>query len=60
MFRGLKRRGFITEEQLKYYTHEYKKATNFRKLYLLPKIRKKLFNVPGRPVISNCDIPVEK
>ena len=31
-----------------------------RKMYLLPKIHKKLFNVPGRPVLSNCGSPTEK
>ena len=36
------------------------KATNFGKFYLLPKIPKRLFNVPGRPVISNCGTPTEK
>ena len=30
------------------------------KLYLLPKIHKRLKNVPGRPVISNCGTPTEK
>ena len=30
------------------------------KMYLLPKIHKRLFNVSGRPVISNCDSPTEK
>ena len=40
--------------------YEYRKATNFGKLYLLPKIHKRLFNVPGRPVISNCGNPTEK
>ena len=29
-------------------------------MYLLPKIHKRLFNVPGRPVISNCGSPTEK
>ena len=33
---------------------------NLGKLYLLPKIHKRLFNVPGRPVISNCGTPTEK
>ena len=60
IFSGLKRRGFITEKQLKYFTYEYRKATKFGKLYLLPKIHKRLFNVPGRPVISNYGTPAEK
>ena len=29
-------------------------------MYLLPKIHKILFDVPGRPVISNCGTPTEK
>ena len=29
-------------------------------MYLLPKIHKRLGNVPGRPVISNCGTPTEK
>ena len=40
--------------------HEYKKVTNLGKLYFLPKIYKKLFDVPGWPVISNCGTPTEK
>ena len=60
MFSSLRRKGFITEKQLKYFTYEYKKATNFGKLYLLPKIHKRLFDVPGRPVIPNCGTPTEK
>ena len=30
------------------------------KLYVLPKIHKRLFNVPGRPVISYCGTPTKK
>ena len=30
------------------------------KLYLLPKIYKPLFEVPGRPVISNCSTSMEE
>ena len=56
MFSGPKIRCLITEKQLKYYTFEYRKATNCGKLYLLPK----LFNVSGRPVFSNFDTPIEK
>ena len=29
-------------------------------MYLYPKIHKRLNNVPGRPVISNCGTPTEK
>ena len=45
---------------MKYFTYKYKKACNLGKLYLLPKIHKRLFNVPTRPVISNCGTPTEK
>ena len=60
MFSLLKRRDFLTEKQMKCFTYEFKKATNFGKLYLLPKIHKRLHNFPGKPVISNCGSPTEK
>ena len=60
LFRNLKNKGGIIEKQLKYFTIDFKKATNFGKLYLLPKIHKRLFQVPGTPVISNCGTPTEK
>ena len=60
LFQNLKSKGKISDKQLKYFTYEYKKATNLGKLYLLPKIHKRLSNVPGRPVISNCGTPTEK
>ena len=28
-------------------------------MYLLPKINKRFYDVPGRPVISNCGTPTE-
>ena len=34
--------------------------TNLGKLHLLPKIHKRVENVPGRPVIPNCGTPTEK
>ena len=40
--------------------YEYKKVTNLGKLYLSPKTHKRLYDVPGRTVISNCGTPTEK
>ena len=40
MFKNLRRKGVISEKELKYFSFEYKKATNLGKLYLLPKIHK--------------------
>ena len=36
-----------------------KKACNLGKLYLLQKIHSRLFNLPGRPILSNCRTPTE-
>ena len=60
VFKGLKQKGKITEKQLKYFTIEHKKATNLGKMYLLPKIHKRLHDVPSRPVASNCGIPTRR
>ena len=49
--------GCISDKTLKYFTYEFKKTTNLGKFYLLPKIHKRLENVPGRPMISNCGAP---
>ena len=38
----------------------YKKATILGKMYLIPKIYRRFFNVPDRPVILNCSSPTEK
>ena len=59
-FKKLNSFGYISFKEMKYFTYEYKKACNLCKLYLLPKIHKRLFNVPGIPVISNCGTPTEK
>ena len=59
-FKGLKNKGCITDKNLKYFTYKYKKVCNLGKLYLLPKIHKRLSEVPVRPVISNCGAPTEK
>ena len=47
IFKSPRKDKLITEEELKYFTYEYKKVTNFGKMYLLPKIHKRLVNVPG-------------
>ena len=60
LFKSLETKGSITEKEFKYFSTEFKKATNLCKLYLLLKIHKRLENVPGRPVISNCGTPAEK
>ena len=60
MLSSLKKRGYIIQEQLKFFSYEYRKATNFGKIYFLPKIHKKLHNVTGLPVISNCATLTEK
>ena len=57
--KGLKQKGKITEKQLNYFTIE-QKATNLGKMYLLLKTHKRLYDVPGRPAISNCGTPTEK
>ena len=56
----MKRKGKITEKELHYFIINHKKATNLGKMYLLPKIHIRLYDVPGRPVISNCGTPTEK
>ena len=60
LFTSLKARGYISNEQLKYFSIEKKKCTNLGKMYLFPKIHKRLSSVPGRPDISNCGTPTEK
>ena len=60
MFLNLKRKGSISEKEIKYFLYDYKNATSIGNLYFPPKIHKRLCNVLGLPVISNCGIPTEK
>ena len=60
LLRSLKSKGKPDERQLKYFIYEYKKTSNFWKLYLLPKIHEIMQDKPGKPVISNCGTPTEK
>ena len=50
------RRGDLSADNIKYFMVKDPKSARF---YLLPKIHKRLENVPGRPVISNCGFYIE-
>lgn len=60
IFKGLKQKSKHTVNQLKYFKIEHKEATNFGKIYLLSKIHKRLYDLPGKAVISNCGKSKEK
>ena len=47
MCKDLRRGGRLSEKQLNYYTFKYKKTCILGKLYILPKIHKRMYNVPG-------------
>ena len=50
---SLKHRRLITENFFKYFRFKFKKTCNLGKIYLLPKIHKRLSEVTGRPVVLN-------
>ena len=60
IFKRLCSQELTSEKELKYFTCNFKKATNLGKLYFLPKINKRLSAVPHRPVIFNCGTLTEK
>ena len=60
IFKRLCNEKLITEKELKYFSFHFKNACCLEKMYLLPKIHKRLFDVLGRPVISNYGTPTEK
>ena len=47
----IRKRGDLKRDNLDYFIM---KDPKFARFYLLPKIHKRLHNVSGRPVISNC------
>ena len=59
-FKCLNKKRIILERELNYFLYVFKNASCLGKMYLLPKIHKRLYNVPGRPVISNCGTLTEK
>ena len=48
---SLKHRRLITEKFFKYFRFKFKKTCNLGKIYLLPKIHKRLSEVTGRTVV---------
>ena len=56
VIRKLRNRGDISHETLDYFSVNNPKLGRF---YLLPKIHKRLHDVPGRPVISNSGFCTE-
>ena len=59
-FKQLFDKNLISKKVLEYFTFPVKNAAKLATIYFLPKIHKRLFNVPGRPVISNCGAATEK
>ena len=60
MFKNLRRECHLSVKQLNCYSFKYKNACNLGKLYLLPKIHKRLYNIPGKPVLYTCGTPTDK
>lgn len=60
IFKDLCNKKFITEKELEYFSFSFKNACCLNKMFFLPKIHKRLFDVPRRPVISNCSNPTGK
>ena len=53
----IRKRGDLKKETIKYFEV---KDPKFARFYLLPEIHKRLNNIPGRPVISNCSYYTQK
>ena len=54
------KQGSVSNDEFKYFSYDFKNSCGSGRLYFLPKIHKRLRNVQGRPVISNCGTPTEK
>ena len=59
-FEKLNSSGYISYKEMKYFTYEHKKSYDLGKLYLFSKIHKRLFNMPGTPIIFNSGATTEK
>ena len=51
LFKNLRQSGCIMVKEPTYFSYEYKKIIDLGKLYLFPKISKRLENVPGWSVV---------
>ena len=60
VFNKLHKQGSISNDEFKYFLYDFKNWCALGRLYFLPKIHKRLRNLPGRPVISNCGTPTER
>ena len=58
-FKRLYNNKLISEKELKYFSYNFKNTGCLGKMYLLPKIHKRLNDVPGSAVISICGTPTE-
>ena len=52
----IRKRGDLSADNIKYFMV---KDPKFARIYLVPKIRWRLENVPGQPIISNCGFYTE-
>ena len=52
----IRKRGDMSQDTLNYFLV---KDPRFARFYLLPKVHKRLYDVPGRPVFSNCGFYTE-
>ena len=50
----------VSKQESEYLKWDLLHSPQYARLFLLPKIHKRLGNVPGRPVISNCGAVTEK
>ncbi len=59
-FKKLFDKKLISKKVFEYFTFPVKNSAKLATIYFLPKIHKRLYSVPGRPVISNCGAATEK
>ena len=58
--KALNRKLELLKKSLSFFKIEHEKGTNLWKMYSFAKIYKRLYDIPGRPMISNFETPAEK